>query len=146
MKTKKELNKEVLGFLRTHPECVLATVSASGKPEAATVLFAVDDDFNFYFGTRTDYRKYMNLVGDKWAAVVVGASAKDPRTVQAEGKMAFLARESDIGKAKMLFRMRNPAMIPFFSMPLVYMRLTPLWLRFLDETKGGADNFEQVIP
>lgn len=81
----KTTKTEVLQFLKSHPECVLATVSPEGKPEAATVLFAVDDDFTFYFGTSDKYRKYHNLLNNKQAAVVIGVEMQEPKSVQRAG-------------------------------------------------------------
>ncbi|MDO8585292.1 MAG: pyridoxamine 5'-phosphate oxidase family protein [bacterium] len=137
---------EVLKFLRAHPECVLATVSPEGKPEAATVLFAVDDDFVFYFGTFEKYRKYQNLAKNKQAAIVVGATVKEPKSAQIEGVMEPIEHEADITKTKIFFAEQNPAMKPFFASPLKFFKLHPAWLRFLDETKSEAENFQQIIP
>lgn len=137
--------KEVLEFLRNHPECVLATVSPDGKPEAATVLFAVDDDLTFYFGTSDKYRKYQNLSKNKNVAVVVGVNQKDPRSAQVEGTMDPILEEAEIAKTKEFFAEQNPAMKPFLNWPLKFFKLKPTWLRFLDETKGEAENFQQII-
>ena len=140
------MNNEVLEFIRSNPECVLATSSPDGQPEAATVLFAVSDDFTFYFGTMKNYRKFGNLLKNKKVAVVVGVRGSNPRTVQAEGEVEILENEDDIDAAKKIFEEKNPAMKSFMSLSLVYLRLKPRWLRYQDETKGGADNFKQIIP
>lgn len=137
---------EVLQFLKAHPECVLATVSPDGEPEAATVLFAVDDDFTFYFGTSDKYRKYHNLQRNKQAAVVVGVQMKEPKSAQVEGMMEPIEGEAEIAKVKVFFAEANPAMKPFLAWPLKFFCLKPVWLRFLDETKGVAENFQQIIP
>ena len=76
---------------------------------------------------------------------VVGVSGKDPRTVQAEGRITLLESAADVEKAKEILK-TNSAMVPFLELPLVYMRLTPSWLRYLDETKGDIDAFQQIIP
>ena len=141
-----KIKEEVLQFLKGRPECVLATLSPDGKPEAATVLFAVDDEFTFYFGTSEKYRKYQNLLKNRQAAIVVGVMASDPRSAQIEGEMEPITEEADVVKTKEFFTERNPAMKPFLNWPLKFFRLKPTWLRFLDETKGGAENFQQIIP
>ncbi len=138
------MREDVLQFIKEHQECVLATVAPSVQPEAAVILFAVDNELNFYFSTKKEYRKYGNLLKNKKAAIVVGLSGKDPRTVQAEGEVEMFESEGDIAMAKEMLK-QNPAMAPFLDMPLVFMRLKPTWLRFLDETKGGIDNFQQII-
>lgn len=138
------MKEEALQFIKSHAECVLATASPEGQPEAAVVLFSVDNDFKFYFGTRKEYRKYGNLLKNNKTAVVVGTSGKDPRTVQIEGVMEILENPEDIEKARQILR-QNLAMIPFLEMPLVLMRLNPTWARYLDGTKG-PENFQQIIP
>ena len=138
------MKEDVLKFIKEHKECVLATVSPSGQPEAAIILFAVTGDLVFYFGTKKEYRKFSNISKDKRVALVVGTSGSDPRTVQAEGEIEILDSESGAAEAKEVLK-TNPAMVPFLDLPLVYLRLKPNWLRFLDETKGGTDNFEQII-
>lgn len=141
----KALKEEVLEFLKAHPECVLATSSPDGKPEAATVLFAVDDEATFYFGTSEKYRKYQNLLVNKKVAIVVGVSGKDPKSAQAEGEVEMIEGEAEITKTKEFFAERNPAMKPFLNWPLKFFKVKPLWLRWLDETKGSAENYKQII-
>lgn len=145
MEDKTALRTEVLKFMRAHPACVLATTASGGQPEAATVLFAVDDDFSLYFGTDRQYRKYANLLANRKAAVVVGTSPEDPREVQIEGEIEILESSGDAEGVKKIFESKNPAMVPFLKLPLVFMRLRPVWMRFLDETKGGINNFQQII-
>lgn len=132
--------------MRAHPACVLSTMAPGSQPEAATVLFAVEDDFSLYFGTDRKYRKYNNLLGNPRAAVVVGTAPDDPREVQIEGEIEMLEGSEDAELVKKVFETRNPAMVPFLKLPLVYFRLRPTWVRFLDETKGDINNFQQIIP
>lgn len=138
------IKQEALEFIKSHKECVLATASSEGKPEAATVLFAIEDDFTMYFGTDKKYRKYKNLAENKNVAVVVGVAVEEPMSAQIEGQMEFLDDTAEIEKTKEIFKEKNPAMVPFFKFPLVFMRLKPTWLRFLDETKS-QEPF-QIIP
>lgn len=65
--------------------------------------------------------------------------------MQVEGAMEPIEGEAEIAKIKVFFAERNPAMKPFLAWPLKFFRLKPVWLRFLDETKGGAENFQQII-
>ena len=69
----KEISKqEVLKFLKEKELAVVSTVSAAGKPEAATVIYFIDDDFSFYFITRRNTRKFENLQLNNNVALVVG--------------------------------------------------------------------------
>lgn len=49
---------------------VLSTVSSSGRPHAATVLYALDGDA-MYISTLTASRKARNVAANPWAGVVV---------------------------------------------------------------------------
>ena len=62
--------------------CTLATASASGKPEAATIEFAIDKDNNFYFETFPFYRKYNNLNANPRASIVI---TNESSTAQIDG-------------------------------------------------------------
>ena len=70
----KEISKQgALKFLKEKQLAVVSTVSAEGKPESATVLYFIDDDFNFYFITRRNTRKFGNLQStNNNVAIVVG--------------------------------------------------------------------------
>ena len=48
-------------FLKDHKSAVVATASRSGEPEAATLFYAIDNDFTFNFITDKESRKYKNL-------------------------------------------------------------------------------------
>ena len=58
-------------LLRTERTCTLATASADGVPEAATVRFVTDDDLNVHVTTESPYRKYDNMIENPRVAVVV---------------------------------------------------------------------------
>lgn len=58
-------------LLRTERTCTLATASADGVPEAATVRFVTDDDLNVHVTTESPYRKYGNVTENPRVAVVV---------------------------------------------------------------------------
>lgn len=58
-------------LLRTERTCTLATASADGVPEAATVRFVTDNDLNVHVTTESPYRKYENMTENPRVAVVV---------------------------------------------------------------------------
>lgn len=76
--------QQALAFVRKNKLAVISTVSIEGKPEAATILYYCDNDFNFFFLTRNDTRKVVNLTSNKHVAIVIGTEL-GPSTMQMEG-------------------------------------------------------------
>ncbi|WP_299267550.1 pyridoxamine 5'-phosphate oxidase family protein [Halorientalis sp.] len=70
--------------------CTLATASSDGVPEAATVRFVTDDEYNVYVNTATNYRKYTNMTANPRVAVVVDGDAGN---LQLEGRATELQGE-----------------------------------------------------
>lgn len=82
--TKAELKTHALEFIRQHPAAVLATATASGRPEAATMYFHVDNDFTFYFMAAKESQKIKNITQNPHVAFVVGVGIA-PITIQGFG-------------------------------------------------------------
>lgn len=54
--------EDILRFLKKNSLCVLATANKRGKPIAATMAYAVDDEMVFYLETSNKTRKYQKPV------------------------------------------------------------------------------------
>lgn len=80
----------------------LSTVSQTEKPEAATIQFVADREFNPYFETFPNYRKYDNLKQNPKAAAVI--DEKDgKKNIQMEGKAVELEdREAEKARKKLV--------------------------------------------
>lgn len=76
-------------FLKSTDTMVLSTVSANGEPQAATMYFVSDDDFNLYFITSSESTKNKNLETNNNVAFVVGTGPA-VLTIQGGGKAAAL--------------------------------------------------------
>jgi uncharacterized protein YhbP (UPF0306 family) len=75
-----------LDFLESQDVCTLATASKDAVPEAATVRYMNDDDFNIYISTGSTYRKYQNTKSNSRVAIVVNGRLEDEYyNVQLEG-------------------------------------------------------------
>ncbi len=72
-------------FLKEHDLAVIATVSEKGDPLASAVYYWLDEDYSFYFLTKSKTRKFQNIEDTGKLAVVVSDEAK-LTTVQGEGK------------------------------------------------------------
>jgi general stress protein 26 len=75
---------EVLSFLNDHAVAVLATISNSQAPIASAMYFTVDDNFNFFFLTKSTTRKSIHMQENGKVAIVVVAH-NSPISVQVEG-------------------------------------------------------------
>ena len=149
----KKVRKEALAFLKTHATGVLATISPSGEPHARTVYFACDDTFSIYFVTHGDTRKWADIKDHSRAAFVVSGE-KIPQTVQIEGTVTNLTNTALIDPALVdltIVLLSNTiyfAPITRFSpADMVFLKLTPDWVRWGDFSKGsGTQDVLKEIP
>src|SRR5205823_4545482 len=74
-------------FLKDHPAGVLSTVSEDGKPWGSTIFFVADEDFNFFFATRSGTLKYKNIANNPSVALTVG-DKESLKTVQVSGEVS----------------------------------------------------------
>jgi uncharacterized pyridoxamine 5'-phosphate oxidase family protein len=78
--------EKVTEFLKDHHMAILSTVSENGKPWGSAIIFALDEDMNFFFMTRADTFKYKNIEANPNVAFTV-ADEERQITVQASGKV-----------------------------------------------------------
>lgn len=76
--------KRMFTFLRENPIGVLSTVTPDGDPHGAVVYFRVDKDFTISFLTKTETRKYDNLVHNNHVMLTV-FEPETQATVQVTG-------------------------------------------------------------
>ena len=75
---------ELLNFLRENNLATLATVSPHRKPEAASVFVHISDNFEIFFVTKTETKKYMNIRENENIALVF-TKLSEMKTVQMSG-------------------------------------------------------------
>jgi hypothetical protein len=125
--------RELLDFMRAQRHGVIATTGAEGAPQAALVGIVVTDDFELFFDTLDSTRKAANLRARARVAFVVGGYEADAnRTVQLEG-VADEPAGVDLDELKHLYFERfidGPARQAWKG--LIYVRVTPMWLRYSD--------------
>ena len=124
---------ELLRFMRAERHAAVASVSATGAPQAAVVGVVVSEDFEIFFDTLDTTRKAVNLRERPRAAVVLGSTAADAQvTVQLEG-VADEPRGTDLERLKELYFERfhdGPTRQAWKG--LIYVRIRPTWLRLSD--------------
>ncbi len=67
-----QAKNEARKFLQLHHTMVLASISNDVEPQAATIYYVCDDDFNLYFMTAANSKKAENLRTNGKVAFVVG--------------------------------------------------------------------------
>jgi general stress protein 26 len=83
MLNQEQLQRDALKFLRENITAVIAT-SFNDEPRASTVYYFADSEFNFYFTTKRNTSKYMNIEMNPKVALVVG-TGPEHITIQAHG-------------------------------------------------------------
>lgn len=121
---------EMVAYIRSHADGVIATVHASGAPQAAYLELTATDRGEIVFDAKTASRKIANLRRDTRIAVVVGGA--DGTTLQAEG----VADEPD-GEERGRCEAAFVAAFPHFAASLgrddvVLVRVAPDWARHGD--------------
>ena len=79
-------------FMKSHPMGVISTSSSDGEPWGAAVYYYTDEDFNIYFVTRAETKKYANIQENMKAALTV-ADGPAQTTVQAAGNLSVVPAE-----------------------------------------------------
>ena len=126
------LLEDAAQFIAAQQLAVVATLGADGAPQAALVGIALTDRFELVFDSVDSTRKIGNIRRDQRAAVVIGGTMQDERTVQVDGvadepdgdereriRAAYLRRWPD-GHERMSW------------VGITHVRITPRWLRFSD--------------
>ena len=150
-----------LKFLKNNKTAVLATASRQGQPGAATVFYAIDDDFTFNFITDNRSRKWNNIKENPHVAIVVG-TGPDVMTIQCGGHVEIIDNVRDMEKAQEIIRrvIANsklhgaPPALPVLMNPDVQLgvfKVKPEWMALLnlEINKDGEDyphEYIKVLP
>ena len=123
----------LLAFMRQERYAVQASVSASGTPQIAVIGVVVSDRFEVFFDTLDTTRKAANLRRNPAIAMALGPTAgATERTVQLEGT-ADEPRGDDLQRLLALYFERFPDGRDRQRWPgIIYVRVTPAWLRYSD--------------
>lgn len=132
--------EEVLAFLKDHYLMQIATVS-NDQPGVSVMLYTVDDELNFYFGTHKDSFKIRNLLANPKISIVVWEFGKIQ--VQLNGIAEPLTNPQD--QEKILDQLADSATKdkdfwpPLFRITgdeYIIMKIKPTWMRVLDLTNN----------
>lgn len=120
-------------------------------PEAATIYYVVDEDFNFYFLSESNSRKVENFRKNPHVALVVGTEDA-PVTAQIEGDVSQLENgEEFMEKFEELEKVSHqgeykPVLESLKDRPggVIY-KIKPTWLRWTDFRESSGEMRSQII-
>jgi DNA-binding winged helix-turn-helix (wHTH) protein/general stress protein 26 len=127
-------------FARLHRLAVIATVSPDGQPQSAVVRIVVTDSFELIIDARRGSRKVQNLSANPKVGVTLGWDML--QTLQIDGLGEILADDA-LADAKHDYAAQYPESYRARqALPdLVYIRVTPTWMRFTDFRTNPANVF-----
>lgn len=149
-----DLLGEVHRFLASSRTAGLATVDEQGNPFAANVQYAHDDALQLYFVSSRDAQHSRNLEDNGKVALTVYAHddrAPNIHGVQLRGighvvrDEAEYNRAFDLYTAKFTFAAAMPQFREIIERENFY-RITPTWLRWIDNRRGFGFKAEQDLP
>lgn len=133
--------EQLLSFMRQERYATQASASFDGTPQAATVGYAVSDQFELIFDTLATSRKIANLRVNPKVAFVIGTQ-NDEQTVQYDG-IADEPSGTELDRLLTFYYARFPDGPERRSWPgLTYVRVTPVWIRFSDFSTDPAEIVE----
>lgn len=121
-----ELKHEILDVLEQAKWCVMSTVDAQSKPEAAIVGFSHTDQLELIVGTSNKSRKFANLTANPHVALAIGDNVAE---VQYEGVVTQLNVE--VSNEWLEEHLRQvPVAASYVNDPdQVWFKIQPTWLR-----------------
>jgi uncharacterized protein YhbP (UPF0306 family) len=143
---------QVRAFLAERTTLTLATLGPDGEPQAADLYYVETDDLTLYFVSIPGSRHAVNIDRDPQVAVTIHAEAsrwRDIRGVQLQGTCALVTgahRASAWARytAKFPFVLADAALARALDKVSLY-RITPQWLRWIDNTPGLGHNQEWLL-
>ena len=124
-------------FLQAHRKMVLAVNSQSGYPSSSLVLYAVDDEFVIYFGTRKSFGKYDDLKKNNKVSLAIVEDSIDPLQVVDLQGIVEQIDEKHTEQTLDWFTGKNPTKSYVADQDdFVMFRIRPTGIRWLDATFG----------
>lgn len=124
-------------FLNAHRKAVFAILDTHGLPTTSLMLYAIDDDFNVYFGTRRSFGKYADIRQQPVVSLSVVEEVLDPRKVVDMRGTAVEVPDEECGTTCSFFKTKNPSKYYIESADdFVMFKLMPNFIRWADASSG----------
>lgn len=138
--TNEELKTEALAFLNHHRKMVLTVLDKEQHPNSSLMLYAVDDDFNVFFGTCECFGKYQALKANPHVSLAVVQEERDPlQVVDMQGRVEEIPHEKT-QETLAWFTSKNPAKYYVKDAEdFVMFKIAPSGVRWLDATSGELE-------
>ena len=132
-----QIKQIVKDFLNKHRKAVFATVDENNHPHTALMFYAVDDELNFYIGTKKSYNKYGRMKRNPRVSLSVVEDSADPKqVVEVSGEAGELTKEEE-NSCKTFMQEQNPENIYVADAEdFVMFRIKPATFRWIDATSG----------
>ncbi len=142
----------VRAFLAEHTTLTLATIGQSGAPQAADLYYVETESLTLYFVSVPGSRHAANVARDPRVAATIHADStrwRDIRGVQLEGTCMRVTGPERAGawarySAKYPFVLADAALARALQKVDMY-RISPDWLRWIDNSLGLGHNQEWVM-
>jgi general stress protein 26 len=142
--------EQAVRFLKNNHLAAVGTISKTGEPQVAVLIYSMDDDLNFYFVTRRYTRKCLNLEANNKVGIAITSNGNSPETVQVQGEYELI-KESSKEFANRLNQWVDMSTLYYGSFLKVtssefwIFKVKTNWLRYMD-VKDGGEEYHQVIP
>lgn len=135
----KDARQRILAYLSSHNTLTLAT-GHDGKPFACS-LFYVNDDFDLYFVSDPKTQHAENIALQPNVSAAIHEDYRDWRAIQGiqlEGECKQLSNTIESSKALLLYASKFPfvAQLASAMAKVKFFKITPRWVRFVDNTRG----------
>ncbi len=132
-----ELKPVIINFLNKHVKMVLTVLDEKGAPNSSLMHYAIDDDLNFFMGTKMAFGKYEAVSSDPRVAIVVVDDVEDPLLVvdiQARAEKIPSEKTEEVFK---FFESKNSSLhYVKGAEDYVMFKLVPSAIRWLDASSG----------
>lgn len=131
------LAQEVREFLNNHRKAIFAINDDSGLPTTSLMLYAVDDEFNVYFGTRRGFGKYQHILKNPVISLSVMEEKIDPlKVADIRGSARELSQEEG-EVAHSFFKTKNQSKYYVEGADdFVMFKIVPNFIRWADASSG----------
>lgn len=149
-----DIRREALNLLAQCRTASLATVDADGRPHAANIQFAFDDQLNLYFVSSPDAAHSRHIATNPAIALTVydhhDAEPQTIRGLQLHARATVVTDPVERAKTLSLYTARfpfiatDPKLVAAVERQSFYI-LTPTWLRLIDNRRGFGWRVETVL-
>lgn len=145
-----ETRQKVIDFLKSNVFASIATVSIENKPNCGAILYLFDDNLDFYFVTRSQSRKNINLQSNSNIAIVVG-TGENNISIQAEG-MAEAVKDKaryfveEVNKKENLSKLFYGPLMTFDGVDFVVYKVRIDWIKYMEVKDNNVHTEEYYLP